>query len=80
MSTNNINFHNKLEKFSKISLNIFLLGIYQKYFVGTQKQVRISHGKRTISVRVSQKAATVHDLLGTTHFEKNRDKVRLESH
>ena len=43
MSTNNIQFHDK------ISLN--MLTSYQKNFVGTQTRVRISNGKRAIGVR-----------------------------
>ena len=40
MSTYNIQFYDKLRKFSEIS--VFLS--YQKKFVWTRKQVRISHG------------------------------------
>ena len=45
MSTHNIPFHDK------ISTNICFLS-YWKNIVGTQKRVRISDGKRVISVRV----------------------------
>ena len=47
MSTLNIQFHDKMTTFPKI----FVLLIYRKNFVGTQKRVRISHGKRAIGVR-----------------------------
>ena len=47
MSTSNIQFNDKMTKF----LQIFVLLIYRTKFVGTQKQVRISHGKRAIGVR-----------------------------
>ena len=47
MSTFNIQFHDKMTKFPQI----FVLLIYRKNFVGTQKRVRISHGKRAIGVR-----------------------------
>ena len=47
MSTHNIQFHDEIRKFSKI---FFFLN-YRKNFVGTQKRVRISHGKRGIRVR-----------------------------
>ena len=47
MSTHNIQFHDKIKKFPEI----FVFLSYGKSFVGTQKQVRISHGKRAISVR-----------------------------
>ena len=47
MSTLNIQFHIKLTKFPQI----FVLLIYRKIFVGTQKRVRNSHGKRVIVVR-----------------------------
>ena len=48
MSTHNIQFHDKIRKFPKI----FVFLSYWKNFVGTQKRVRISHGKRAIGVRV----------------------------
>ena len=47
MSTHNIQFQNKIRKFPAIL--VFLS--YRKNFVGTQKLVRISHGKRAIGVR-----------------------------
>ena len=47
MSTHNIQFHDKIRKFSLI----FGFWSYQKNFIGTQKQIRISHGKRAICVR-----------------------------
>ena len=48
MSTHNIQFHDKNKK--KKSLNICFLS-YWKNFVGTEKRVRIIHGKRAIRVR-----------------------------
>ena len=51
MNTPNIHFHENIEKKNpKISLNICFLDISEK-FLGTQKRVRISHGKRAIGVR-----------------------------
>ena len=47
MSTHNIQFHDKIRTFPLI----FVFLGYRKNFVGTQKQVRISHGKRAISVQ-----------------------------
>ena len=47
MSTLNIQFHDKMTKFPQI----FVLLIYRKNFIGTQKRVQISHGKRAIGVR-----------------------------
>ena len=44
MSTHNIQFHDKIRTSHSI---IFFLS-YRKNFVGTQKRVRISHGKRAI--------------------------------
>ena len=52
MSTHNIYFHDKIRKqIPKISLNNYFLWNYHN-FLGTQKRVRISHGKRAIDVRV----------------------------
>ena len=45
MSTHNIKFHDK-----KIILEYFFWS-YRKDCVGTQKRIRISHGKRAIGVR-----------------------------
>ena len=47
MSTHSIQFHDKIRKIPEI----FVFLSYRKNFVGTQKQVRISHGKRAIGVR-----------------------------
>ena len=47
MSTHNIQFHDKIRK----KYQIFVFLSYRKNFVGTQKRVRISHGKRAIGVR-----------------------------
>ena len=47
MSKHNIQFHDKIRKF----LEILVFLSYRKNFVGTQKRVRISHGKRAIGVR-----------------------------
>ena len=47
MGTHNIQFHDKIRKF----LLIFVFLSYRKNFAGTNKRVRISHGKRTIIVR-----------------------------
>ena len=46
-STHNIRFYDKIRKFPLI----FVFLSYRKNFVGTQKRVRISHGKRAIGVR-----------------------------
>ena len=48
MSTHNIQFHDKIRKFPLVI--VFLS--YRKNFKGTQKRVRINHGKRAIGVRV----------------------------
>ena len=42
MSTHNIQFHNKIRK----NHLIFVFLSYWKNFVGTEKRVRIIHGKR----------------------------------
>ena len=47
MSTHIIQFHNKIRTFPLI----FVFLSYRKNFVGTQKRVRISHGKQAIGVR-----------------------------
>ena len=47
MSTHNIQFRDKMRKFPYI----FVFLSCRKNFVGTQKRVRISHGKRAIGVR-----------------------------
>ena len=47
MSTHNIQFHDKIRKFPLV----FVFLSYWKNFVGTQKRVRINHGKRAIRVR-----------------------------
>ena len=47
MSTHNIHCHDKIRKFPEI----FAFLSYLKNSVGTEKRVRISHGKRAIGVR-----------------------------
>ena len=47
MSTHNIQFYDKIRKFP----SIFVFLSYRNNLVGTQKRVRISHGKRAIGVR-----------------------------
>ena len=47
MSTHNIQFHDKIRK----NPEIFVFLSYWKDFVGTEKRVRIIHGKRAIWVR-----------------------------
>ena len=47
MSTHNTQFHDKIRKNRKI----FVFLSYWKNFVGTEKRVRITHGKRVIRVR-----------------------------
>ena len=47
MSAHNIQFHDRIRTFP----HIFFSLSYIKNFVGTQKRVRISHGKRAIGVR-----------------------------
>ena len=47
MNTHNIQFHDKMRKFPKIFVSLSC----QKNFIGNQKRVRISHGKRAIGVR-----------------------------
>ena len=50
MSIHNMQFHDKIRKFPLI----FVFLSYQNYFVGTQKRVRISHGKQVISVQATE--------------------------
>ena len=50
MSAHNIQFHYKMRKFPLI----FVFLRCRKNFVGTQKRVRISHGKRAIGVRATE--------------------------
>ena len=45
MSTLNIQYHDEMTKLPQIYV------LLEKKFLGTQKQVRISHGKRAIDVR-----------------------------
>ena len=47
MSTHNKQCHDKITKFPLT----FVFMSYRKNFLGTQKRVRISHGKRVIGVR-----------------------------
>ena len=47
MSTHNIQFHDKIRKLPLV----FVFLSYRKNIVGTQKRVRINHGKRAIGVR-----------------------------
>ena len=47
MSTHIIQFHDKIRKVPKM----FIFCCYQKNFIGTQKRVRISHGRRSIAVQ-----------------------------
>ena len=47
MSTHNIQFYDKIRK----NPYIFVFLSYWKDFVGTEKRVRIIHGKRAIRVR-----------------------------
>ena len=47
MSTHNIQFHDKIRKFPLV----FVFLSCRQNFVGTQKWVRINHGKRAIGVR-----------------------------
>ena len=51
MSTYNIHFNDKIRK--KIPKYLFSLS-YWKNFVGTEKRVRIIHGKRAICVRANE--------------------------
>ena len=50
MSTHNMQFRDKIIIEKKHYILVFLS--YRKNFVGTQKRVRISHGKRVISVQI----------------------------
>ena len=47
MSTHNIQFHDTISK----NHQLFVFLSYLKNFVGTEKRVRIIHGKRAIRVR-----------------------------
>ena len=57
MSTHNIQFYDKVRKFPEI----FVFLSYRKNFVGTQKRVRISHGKRATGVRAIEVRLYMHD-------------------
>ena len=51
MSRHNLDFHDKIGKILKYP-KIFVFLSCRKNFPGTQKRVRISHGKRVIGVPV----------------------------
>ena len=51
MSTHNIHFHDKIGKLPNYPY-IFVFSRCRKNFLGTQKRVRINHGKRLVGVRV----------------------------
>ena len=61
MSKLNIQFHDKMTKF----FQIFVLLIYRKNFVGTQKRVGISRGKRAIGVRAIEVRLYIHTYVRT---------------
>ena len=63
MSTLNIQVHIKLTKFPQI----FVLLIYRKNFVGTQKRVRNSHDKRAIVVRAIEVLLYMNTRKGRSH-------------
>ena len=48
MSIHNIHCHDEIKK----NPEIFVFWSFRKNFVGTQKEVRMSHDKRAIRVRV----------------------------
>ena len=50
MSTHNIKINDKIRTFPYI----FVFLSYRKNFIGTQKIVRISHGKEAIGVRATE--------------------------
>ena len=64
MSAHNIQFHDKRRKI----LSIFVFMSYRKDFVGTQERVRISHGKRTISVQAIEVRLYIRHLLESIFF------------
>ena len=57
MNTHNIQIHDKIRK--KKYINICFLS-YWKNFVGTEKRVRIIHGKRAIRVRAIEVILYIH--------------------
>ena len=54
MSTHNIHFHDKIKKKIKYipKYIVFVILSCRKNLLGTEKRVRVSHGKRVIGVRV----------------------------
>ena len=50
MSTQNIQFYDKIRTFAKI----FVFWTYRKNFIVTQKRVRMIHDKRAIGVRATE--------------------------
>ena len=60
MSTHNIHFHDKIRKKILLNPEIFVFFSYRKNFLGTQKRLRIIHGKRAIRVRAIEVILYVH--------------------
>ena len=59
MRTNNIQFHNEIRK----NPSIFVFFSNRKNFVGAQKRVRISQGKRAIDVRAIEDRMYSEDII-----------------
>ena len=57
MSTHNIHFPDKIRTFTQT----FVSWTYRKNFIGTQKRVRMIHGKRAIGVRAMGVLLYLHD-------------------
>ena len=66
MSTHNIQFHDKIRK----NTQIFFLS-YWKDFIGTEKRVRIIHGKRAIRVRAIEVILYSEQASGNIFKERN---------
>ena len=75
MSTNNTQFHDKIGKFPLI----FVSMSYSKNFIGIQKQVRISHGKRAIGelLRFNCRLESVNDCYTAANKRRNKPLLNL---
>ena len=83
MTSHNIHFHYKIKNFPKISF-IFGFFSYRKKFPGIKKEIKISHGKQDIDVRVllyfdkkKKKCAHINSLTGTTLFYSHLVKIAI---
>ena len=79
MSTHNINFHDKIRDFPWNILKYLFSSNYRKCFLGTEKRVRISHGKRAIGVRVFE-VSFIYLLMCQSTFWKKKTRSAVKSH